>query len=101
MHKDHLNGQLGSQPKSDYAERQNQQCQPRNATPKEVTVLDDFPLYADPESTPTARPLSQEAENLKLFKVFIKRNLPHQKPAPDLLVRIHQRIDAVKKESMK
>lgn len=100
MHKDHLNGARGPQRKA----TNGSQCTPGDSTPKEVTVLnEEFPLYADPESprasslnSQASPPLDREAENLKLFKVFMKRNLPHEKPAPDLLVRIHQKIDALK-----
>lgn len=96
MSKDLLNGANGQPQRKAVNGRQ---CNTGEATLPNVTVLDEFPLYVDPESSEKRRSeLSQEEENLKLFKVFIKRNLPHQKPAPDLLVRIHQRIDAVKKE---
>jgi hypothetical protein len=92
MHKDHLNGSHGT-PKA----TNDQSCRQPENTSRLVSVLNQFPLYADPESAEIPTPPDEEAEQLKLFKVFIKRNLPHQQPAPDLLVRIHQRIDALKK----
>ncbi|PHI19466.1 hypothetical protein CEQ90_13175 [Lewinellaceae bacterium SD302] len=99
MSKDFLNGANG-QPQRKATN--GSQCTPGgNSSSPTVTVLDNFPLYSDPESPKEQRTaLTKEEENLKLFKVFIKRNLPHQKPAPDLLVRIHQRIDAIKNDKM-
>lgn len=94
MRKNNLNGKPGQQSASN-----GHACAPGSSTPPSVAVLNEFPLYNDPESI-SCQPeaLSLEEENLKLFKVFMKRNLPAQKPAPDLLVRIHRKIDAVREE---
>lgn len=58
-------------------------------------------LDSDPEPKP-ARPilneerkLTAEEEAIKNFKVFLKKNIPTVQPAPDLLVKIHQRIDQI------
>lgn len=95
MRKDQLNGKpapkraLNGKP-----------CTPGDVSPRTVTVMDNFPLYDDPESimSSPAEALSMEEENIKALRVLIKRSLPPQKTAPDLLVRIHQKIDAVRKE---
>lgn len=94
MRKDHLNGKPVPQ-----RDNNGQPCTPGNITPRTTTVIDRFPLYEDPESSSSSSPeLSLEEANIKALRVLIKRSLPPQQPAPDLLVRIHQKIDAVRKE---
>lgn len=59
---------------------------------REVIVAD--PSAPRQENWPPA--CSEEQEAIRDFKVFMKKNLAFQKPAPDLLVKIHQRIDKIK-----
>lgn len=93
MRKDHLNGKPTPQGKLN-----GQPCTSDN-TPRTTTVIDRFPLYEDPESRSSSQQeLSLEEANIKALRVLIKRSLRPQQPAPDLLVRIHQKIDAVRKE---
>lgn len=64
--------------------------------PREVIVA----ANPAPSNVPTTveRPecLDDLDRDSRDFKVFLKKNLAFEKPAPDLLVKIHQRIDAIK-----
>lgn len=61
--------------------------------PREVIVADPNTTVPSSERPECTDELQQD---IKDFKVFLKKNLAFEKPAPDLLVKIHQRIDAIK-----
>lgn len=60
----------------------------------EVGLINNDPILSPREEVQPEHPsLTAEEQAVKDFKVFIKKHLPHSEPAPDLLVKIHQRID--------
>lgn len=62
---------------------------------REVIVADQQDLSV---TTPTSDCPPNTPNGLRDFKVFMKKNLAIESPAPDLLVKIHQRIDQIKLE---
>ncbi|MEL6273608.1 MAG: hypothetical protein AAFQ37_05935 [Bacteroidota bacterium] len=67
-------------------------------SPREIIVADPTALTNNP--TQPNCPQDKELEDdIRDFKVFMKKNLPLHHPGPDLLVKIHQRIDQVKLEN--
>lgn len=68
-----------------------------DAPAREVVVAD--PLF-NPTSPLNSRPDCPDGQekDIRDFKVFLKKNLGFQNPGPELLVKIHQRIDAIKLE---
>ncbi|MEL6393009.1 MAG: hypothetical protein AAFY36_03790 [Bacteroidota bacterium] len=58
----------------------------RNCRPQ-VEVIDQ---NVDPEFTQNHH---QQTEDLTALKVFLKKNLAFKRPNPDLLTKIHERID--------
>ena len=59
---------------------------------REVEVIDS-PLS---EARPNNYGRHNQLDDVKAFKVLMKKNLPFQRPAPDLLTKIHERIDEIK-----
>ncbi|MEM7572612.1 MAG: hypothetical protein AAF433_06920 [Bacteroidota bacterium] len=64
-----------------------------DATPNNrvVEVIDSLPTEARPNYGQHS-----QIDDVKAFKVLMKKNLPFQRPAPDLLTKIHERIDEIK-----
>ncbi len=59
-----------------------------------ISLLDKDPkMEESPRILSDETKLTAEEEAIKNFKVFIKKNVSLVQPAPDLLVKIHQRID--------
>jgi hypothetical protein len=61
--------------------------------PREVIVANPNTIVPNSERPERTEELDKDIRD---FKVFLKKNLAFEKPAPDLLVKIHQRIDAIK-----
>lgn len=60
----------------------------------EVGLINNDPILSPREAIQPMLPsLTAEEQAVKDFKVFIKKHLSNAEPAPDLLVKIHQRID--------
>ncbi len=71
-----------------------QQSHRRATDGVEVGLISNDPVLSPREAVrPEISSLSPEEQAVKDFKVFLKKHLPQEKPAPDLLVKIHQRID--------
>lgn len=75
------------------------QSQRRATDGVEVGLISNDPILSPREAVrPALQSLSPEEQAVKEFKVFLKKHLHQEKPAPDLLVKIHQRIDQLQKK---